>query len=167
MENRLVLEIDIVHEDHRTSCYAINDAVISKPDFGHVAEIEVRCSGDLVGVYRGDGIIFSTPTGSTAYSLSAGGPIADPTVGCMIMTPIAAHSLISRSIVFASDKVLTVTTPNDLCDSLYLIVDGRAVEAVTHGTTVVIRKSALETRFVCLKGQSFYHILNEKMKRRG
>jgi len=167
VEERLVLEVELVCGGHRSSCYAVNDAVICKPDFGHVAEIEVRCCGDLVGAYRSDGIIFATPTGSTAYSLSAGGPIADPAVDCIIMTPIAAHSLVARSIVFASDKVLSVTAPNDLTNALYLIVDGQVIDAVTQGTTVTIRKSDCKTRFVCLEGQSFYYILNEKMKRRG
>ncbi len=167
VESRLVLEIEVEGGDRRTKCYAVNDAVICKPDFGHVAEIVVRCGDDLVGTYQCDGIIFSTPTGSTAYSLSAGGPIADPSVDCMIMTPIASHSLISRSVVFAGDRELTVTTPHDMDNSLYLLADGRTVDAVTCGTRITIRKSDLMTRFVCLEGRSFYHILTEKMKRRG
>jgi len=167
IERRLVLRVEVQQGRDTAVFYAVNDAVISKPDFGHVSEIEVRCGGDLVGVYRADGVIFATPTGSTAYSLSAGGPIADPAVDCMMMTPLASHSLVSRSIVFAGDKVLAVTTPDADAKTLFLTIDGVAIDAVTCGTVVTIRRAEYETRFVRLGGRSFYHILNEKMKGRG
>lgn len=169
IEERLVLEATICREGKENSLpiYAVNDIVFSRPDFGRVFDIEVRCQEGLVGVYRADGIIFATPTGSTAYSLSAGGPIADPTIDCMIMTPIASHSLVSRSVVFSGEKVLTAHSPDSGTDAFYLVADGKPVDAVAQNDLVTIRRSRFRTRFICLQGHDFYHILNEKMKRRG
>jgi NAD+ kinase len=168
IEERLVLQAELHRADGSVSTvYAANDIVFSRPDFGRVFDIEVCCGSDLVGVYRADGIIFATPTGSTAYSLSAGGPIADPTVDCMIMTPLASHSLVSRSIVFSGDQVLSAHSPDSGTDAFYLVADGKTFDAVAQDDVVTIRKASYKTRFVCLQGRSFYHILNEKMKRRG
>ena len=121
IERRLVLQAEVARAGKTEIFYAVNDAVITNPDFGLISEIEVRCGGESVGSYRGDGIIFATPTGSTAYSLSAGGPIADPDVDCMILTPLASHSLVSRSIVFAAQRVLTVTAPGEAGKPLLLL----------------------------------------------
>ncbi len=168
VEERLVLEAEIIRpERKKKTVRAINDIVFSRPDFGRVFDIEVCCNDGPVGVYRADGIIFATPTGSTAYSLSAGGPIADPTIDCIIMTPMASHSLVSRSIVFSADKILTAHSPDSGTDAFYLVADGRPVDAVAQNDIVIIRKSRFRTRFICLHGHNFYHILNEKMKRRG
>ena len=169
IERCFVIEAQVFHRHSgkHIRMHAVNDIVISKTDFGHVSHIEVRCRGDLVGQYRADGIIFATPTGSTAYSLSAGGPIVDPAAKCILMTPLASHSLVSRTIIFGKDKELTVTVPAGSGESLCLTVDGRAIDAVGEDAVVTIRRSEYQTQFIRLHGYSFYRILNEKMKHRG
>lgn len=169
IENRMVLRMSAFGADARqVTSYAINDVVICRTQFGRAIDISVLCGVDTVGEYRADGIIFATPTGSTAYSLSAGGPIIDPSVETITMTPICPHSLSGRSIVFSSDKCLTVCPcmpdPNaELC----VIVDGTAVEDVGEIKHVLIQKSRYVSRFICLKNRSFYQTLNQKLKLRG
>ncbi|MEG1773363.1 MAG: NAD(+)/NADH kinase, partial [Oscillospiraceae bacterium] len=105
--NRMVLRVR-THGMADEVRYAINDVVMSRSHLGRIIDLEVRCGDQLVGIYRADGLIFATPTGSTAYSLSAGGPIVDPSVESILMTPTCPHSLYNRSIVFSSDKRLSV-----------------------------------------------------------
>jgi len=168
IEERIVLEANLSLADGGTkNAYAVNDVVIARPDFGRVCDIEVDCNGCFVGSYRADGLIFATPTGSTAYSLSAGGPIADSTVSCIIMTPLASHSLVTRSIVFDGEKKLTVRSPECDSDAFFLIVDGKTIDAVSKNDIVTIKKSSFKTRFVSLNGRNFYQILTDKMKNRG
>lgn len=168
VEERIVLEASLTLSDGSTKkTYAVNDVVITRPDFGRVCDIEVECNGYFVGSYRADGLIFATPTGSTAYSLSAGGPIADSTVSCIIMTPLASHSLVTRSIVFDGEKKLTVRSPGCGCSTFFLLADGKAIDAVGENDVVTIQKSDFKTRFVSFNGRNFYQILTDKMKNRG
>lgn len=169
IENRMVLRMSVFGADtRRATGYAINDVVICRSQFGRAIDISVSCASDIVGEYRADGIIFATPTGSTAYSLSAGGPIIDPSVETIVMTPICPHSLSGRSIVFSSDKCLVVRPrmpdPNaELC----VIVDGTPVEGIGEIDHVSIEKSRYVSRFICLSNRSFYQTLNQKLKLRG
>lgn len=103
---------------------ALNDAVISKGSMARVAEMEVRADGVLVTNLMGDGVIVSTPTGSTAYSMSAGGPIVEPTSRDIIVTPVCAHQLSTRSMVLAPERLVTVQLPRGSRKHLYLAVDG-------------------------------------------
>ncbi|MFV0498125.1 MAG: NAD(+)/NADH kinase [Candidatus Fimivivens sp.] len=169
IENRMVLRMSVVGKNaQRVTGFAINDVVICRTQFGRAIDISVLCGADTVGEYRADGIIFATPTGSTAYSLSAGGPIIDPSVETITMTPICPHSLSGRSIVFSSDKCLVVEPlmpdPNaELC----VMVDGKAVADIGKIDHVLIEKSQYVSRFICLKNRSFYQTLNQKLKLRG
>ncbi len=169
IENRMVLRMSAFGANaQQVTGYAINDVVICRTQFGRAIDIRVLCGVDTVGEYRADGIIFATPTGSTAYSLSAGGPIIDPSVETITMTPICPHSLSGRSIVFSSDKCLVVRPrmpdPNaELC----VIVDGTPVEDIGEIDHVSIEKSRYVSRFICLKDRSFYQTLNQKLKLRG
>ena len=101
---------------------ALNDAVISKGSMARVAEMEVRADGVLVTNLMGDGVIVSTPTGSTAYSMSAGGPIVEPTSRDIIVTPVCAHQLSTRSMVLAPERLVTVQLPRGSRKHLYLAV---------------------------------------------
>lgn len=168
LEERLVLSAEITRDDGTVKkAFAVNDIVIARPDFGRVCDIEVRCDGHFVGSYRADGLIFATPTGSTAYSLSAGGPIVDSTVSCILMTPLASHSLVSRSIVFDGGKTLRVQSPECAENAFFLLADGKAIDAVGENDAVTIKKAEYKTRFICLNGHNFYQVLTDKMKNRG
>lgn len=168
IENRMVLRMTAFSHDKQITCYAINDVVISRTQFGRVIDIDIQCGKDQVGEYRADGIIFATPTGSTAYSLSAGGPIIDPSVETITMTPICPHSLSGRSIVFSSDKSLIVWPKMPDPDAqLCVVVDGTAIEDLNEINHVLVEKSNYVSRFICIKNRSFYQTINKKLKLRG
>lgn len=164
VDKRLVLKISLNDNVY----YAVNDFVISSSGFGRVHDIDLKCNDSLVGSYRCDGLIFSTPTGSTAYTVSAGGPITDPNIDCFIITPIASHSLISRSIVISDKNILTVNSPSDFGSDFNLVCDGILVGKLSKGTdTIKIERAEVCSYFINIKGKGFYDTLNEKMKRRG
>ena len=167
IEHRMVLRVIIHSKNQQFMHYAINDVVLSRYHLGRIIDLEVFCDDQFVSLYRADGLIFSTPTGSTAYSLSAGGPIIDPSVQTIAMTPICPHSLYNRSIVFGSDKLLTAKLkPKSSQDRLSVSIDGlgtkyHAIESVG------VDQSPYKSQFVCLGHRSFYQTINEKLKYRG
>lgn len=165
IDERMMLEVRLGSKDG--IYYALNDAVISKGELSRIIDIIVECDGREVGSYRADGIVVSTPTGSTAYSLSAGGPIIDPGLNCIGITPICPHSLISRTILFKPDSTLGITAFKLQGKDAYLTVDGINIIKLTDQEKVSISKSRLMTRLVKLKDISFYEVLNDKMKERG
>lgn len=170
IENRMSLEVSVhVNDGSSVSQIAINDVIITRSNLGRTIDIDVNCGEDAVGEYRADGIIFSTPTGSTAYSLSAGGPIVDPSLDAINMTPICPHLLSSgRAIVFSPDRVLTVRPklPDDKT-KLCVIADGIPVAEHDGISHVVIEKSKYVSKFICFRDRGFYKTLNQKLKLRG
>ena len=142
---------------------ALNDAVISKGSVARVAEMEVLADQAQVAAVTGDGVIVATPTGSTAYSMSAGGPIVEPTSKCIIITPVCAHQLTSRPMVLDPERVITVQLPRGNRKYLYLSVDGGKAVRLAGGDRVEIRRSPHKTRLVRLSDRSFYQIINQKL----
>jgi len=142
---------------------ALNDAVLHKGGAARVIRLLVRASGEEVGTYSADGIILSTPTGSTAYSLSAGGPIVSPSVHCIVATPICPHTLGVRPLVLPADQVVTVEvlTPSE---ELVLTIDGQEHERLVPGQKVVVRRAPLPVRLVRFPGQTFFSTLRRKLK---
>jgi NAD+ kinase len=137
--------IAVEFEDGSTTT-AINDIVVEKVVTQRIVDLEVMIDGELLTTYRADGIIVATPLGSTAYSLSAGGPIVQPTVGCMVMTPIAPHSLLSRSFVLRPESVITVRAVSER--PAQVNVDGRGARQLTRGETVRVTTSDRPVRFL-------------------
>lgn len=154
--------LDVTVEGCKGTYLAMNEAVVSRGALSRLVELTVTSDDNDVMHYRADGILVATPTGSTAYSLSAGGPVVDPRVACLLLTPICPHSLNARSHVFKDDAVLYVQTDNTRGDT-FLTVDGEAEVQIPAGGTVVIKKSPLTARLVRLKTQSFQDILQEKL----
>jgi NAD+ kinase len=146
--------------------YALNDAVISRGELSRIIDLTLDCNGREVGRYRADGIIISTPTGSTAYSLSAGGPIIDPGLESIAVTPICPHSLISRTILFEPDSVLSVHPEMLENKGAYVTVDGADTLKLDNGEKVAVTRSKKKTRLIKLKDMSFYEVLNKKMNER-
>jgi NAD+ kinase len=132
---------------------AVNDVVIEKVLSQRVIEISVTISGHRFARYRTDGLIVATPAGSTAYSLSAGGPVVDPEVDALVLTPVAPHSLLSRSLILAPDTVISVTVEIDR--PARVNVDGREVCLVEPGQTIEVRRGAERIRFLTLGGHPF------------
>ena len=112
----------------------------------------------------GDGVIVATPTGSTAYSLSAGGPIIEPEAHSILVTPVCAHDMQSRCIVTSDKRIITVSLTHNARRSAFLSVDGGKAVKINMGDSVVIKKSNLTTKLVRLKSRSFYDVVNMKFK---
>lgn len=142
---------------------ALNDAVIHKGGAARVIRLHVSGRRDEVGSYSADGIILATPTGSTAYSLSAGGPIVSPTVDCIIATPICPHTLGVRPLVLPADETVTVEVLT-ASEELMLTLDGQDSERLAAGQRVVARRAPQPVRLVRLPGQSFFSTLRRKLR---
>ena len=163
-EDRMMLDVKVYRgEKLLNSDLALNDVVISKGSMARVAEMEVLADGDQITELHGDGVIISTPTGSTAYSMSAGGPIVEPTSECTIVTPVCAHQLAARAMVLNAKRVVTVRVPRGNRKHLYLSVDGSKAIRLSGGDRVEISRSARRTRLVRLLNRSFYQLINRKL----
>ena len=163
-QERMMLDVQIFRGGRQISQdLALNDAVFSKGSMARVAEVEVWADQALAQRVMGDGVIIATPTGSTAYSMSAGGPIAEPSSQCIIVTPVCAHQLAARSMVLEPTRRVTVQLPKGNRKHLYLSVDGGKAIRLTGGERVEITRSAHKTRLVQLSGRSFYQIINQKL----
>ena len=158
LDERAMLRVEIRSNkgSNKFSAYALNEAVIANGTTARIVDLELSDNGRLVSEYRADGLVIATPTGSTAYSLSAGGPIVDPKLSCFCVTPICPHSLIARPLVFPDSAILEV---KNICvreKVLHLTVDGRATFDLFFGDTAVITKSALKTKLLRIKNDDFY-----------
>jgi NAD+ kinase len=160
IQKRMVLEI----EDKNETFYAINDAVITKGAISRIIDIDIFCDENKVTNLRADGVIFSTPTGSTAYSLSAGGPIIDSSLECILTTPICPHSLSARTIVFSPNTVLKAKIDSNNCEKAFLTIDGQQAVEIDAEHTLTVKKSSLYANFLLPKDRTFFETLNKKMK---
>ena len=164
LDERAMLRVEIRSSkgQSRFSAYALNEAVIAKGATARIIDLELSDNGRLVSEYRADGIVIATPTGSTAYSLSAGGPIVDPKLSCFCVTPICPHSLVARPLVFPDSAVLEI---KNICvreKVLHLTVDGKATFDVYFGDTVVITKASISTKLLRIKDDDFYSKIRMK-----
>ena len=142
---------------------ALNDMVITKGALARLINIEVTMDDIPVEQFLGDGLIISTPTGSTGYSLSAGGPIAYPDLDIFLMTPICPHSLSVRPIIFSSDSTLTISIATDT--EGMLTVDGQQGVSLENGDQVVIKKAEYDTYLVKVKNIGFFEVMHEKFQK--
>lgn len=160
-ERRMMLEVSLYSEEDQRRFYALNDAVVSA-ELAKIVEYRMAIGGNSSYLYRADGFLVATPTGSTAYSLSAGGPVVEPTLDCMIYTPICPHSLFNRSVAFAPDTRLVVDIPRNR-GRLFLTVDGAEPVELRAGDRLVFTRARRYARFIKLTNNSFYDILNQKL----
>jgi NAD+ kinase len=164
LDERLMLRTH-VHRHGETVAQGVvlNDVVVSKGTLARMIELRIAIQGQFVTNLRGDGLIVSTPTGSTAYSLSAGGPILHPAVQCLIVTPICPHTLTHRPIIVPANAEIDVTlTSRD--DGAMATLDGQVGVAMTQGDTVEIKASEHLTRLIRFPESTYYEVLREKLK---
>ncbi|MBQ3904014.1 MAG: NAD(+)/NADH kinase [Eubacterium sp.] len=167
VEERMMLKADVTENNQVISSHiCLNDAVISRGDLARLIDISLSCEGRDVTNARADGMIVSTPTGSTAYSMAAGGPVVSPDNSCFIVTPICPHSLVNRSIVFSADKELELSVTNDVNNNAFLSIDGADSIPLNPETKIIISKSGYSTKLIKLKPDNFYEILNKKILER-
>lgn len=165
LDGRMMLDVT-VHRDRDIIFHDIclNDVVITKGAVARIVHMSVHCDGVQAMEFGGDGVIVATPTGSTAYSLSAGGPIVEPEAKNIIITPICAHDVSSRSIVASDKRQVSVQMVRNARRNAYLSVDGGKALRLNMGDVATIKKSNLETKLVRLKDRSFYDVVNVKFK---
>ena len=165
-DNRMMLDVtvqrdrDIIFHD-----ICLNDVVVTKGAVARIVHLQVTCDGIEAMECGGDSVIVATPTGSTAYSLSAGGPIVEPEARNILITPICAHDVGSRCIVASEKRVISVTMVKNARRNAYLSVDGGKALRLNMGDIATIKTSKLETKLVRLKDRSFYDVVNAKFKR--
>ncbi len=144
----------------------LNDAVFSRGEISRLIRLAVRVNGEQLTEFNADGLIIATPTGSTAYSLSAGGPIVAPESGALVITPICPHTLTNRSIIVDDSAVVEVeATERDY--PVFLTIDGREPVHVESGSVVTVRKSPQSLPLAALPGVSFFSVVRQKLKWRG
>ena len=142
---------------------ALNDAVISRGAFSRIVRLRVKIDGELLTEYVCDGMIFATPTGSTAYSLSAGGPILLPSARACIVTPICPHALSNRSVIAGEESVVTCHVASS-AGELLLTIDGQVQVHMQVGDEVEVRRSPQSVQLVAPRGQSYFDVLRQKLK---
>jgi len=164
LDERLMLRTHIHrHGETVEQGEVLNDVVISKGTLARMIELKISIQGRFVTNLRGDGLIVSSPTGSTAYSLSAGGPIIDPAVQSLILTPICPHTLTHRPLIVPGNAEIEVTlTSKD--DGAMATLDGQVGVAITQGDTVVIQTSEHRSRLIRFPESNYYDVLREKLK---
>lgn len=166
IQHRMLLSVSIEGRAERYD--ALNDVVISKGDLSRMVDLEIIGDGNSMGGYRADGLILSTPTGSTAYSLSAGGPIVHPAIETIIVTPVCPHSLNDRSVLLPAQMELTVRSRFvNSPDNVVISVDGELVASLDKNSVVHIRRADKTVQFISLREKTFSSILSQKLKSRG
>jgi NAD+ kinase len=163
IEERMLLEARVYRQGERLGEYAaLNDVVITKSAMSRIIRLEVAVDGDFATGYRADGLILSTPTGSTAYCLSAGGPIVFPTMDAVVLTPICSHTLTNRPIVLPATQRISITLLTD--QDVMLTLDGQVGFALKANDTVEVRRAAARTRLLRVPQKHFFSVLRTKLK---
>jgi len=159
----MVIEAVIQQKDMYRTFYALNDIVVDRGGFSRVFRVDVFIDESLLNTYLGDGIIIATPTGSTAYSLSANGPIVDPTVSCMIISPICPHSLSVRPVVIPDDSTIRIV-PYVEGKIITMSVDGQVSQQFSrdNGAEITVRKAKHKIRWIRHTKRTFYDLLRTK-----
>jgi len=162
-EERSMLDIHITDKNGNVNLYhALNDAVITKSEGYGIIDITTYCNMQKTCRYRCDGVIIATPTGSTGYSMSAGGSVVDPLLDCILLTPVCAHSLRSRPIVFSSSSEIMISLESDIYKTA-LVADGVKIADLDTSDSVVIKASEYKTKLIKFRPDGFYNVLYNKM----
>jgi NAD+ kinase len=160
IDDRMMIDGYIQTAYGRKKFHAFNDVVITRPSISHMVKIDASVDGEWFNTYRGDGLIISTPTGSTAYNLAAGGPVMYPLTQAFIMTPIAAHSLTQRPIVLPSNFTIDFSSPKD---RVIVMVDGQDDYEMMAGDVLVINGAKIGAKLLHKKERNYFSVLREKL----
>ena len=167
-DRRLLLEVSAkIDDDCKFMGYCLNDVVVARGKDIRLIDLDVFCDDRKINSYRADGVIVATPTGSTAYSWSAGSPVIDPNLQCIMLTPICTHSPLNRSLVFNDKSCLTVKTSNNFNQEVSVSTDGEKTVVLPSNTEISVSKSELYAEFIRIKSDEFFDILNSKLTQRG
>ncbi len=164
IDSRMMLDVEVLREDrivYRTM--ALNEAVIKTGSIFRISLLNILCDRDPVCSLHGDGVIIATPTGSTAYSLAAGGPVIEPSAENISVVPICPHGMQAKSYIFSPHREICVEPYFLNNATVFVSSDGRRGFELTEGDRVFVRKAPFDTRLIRVKGNSFYSLLNEKL----
>lgn len=142
---------------------SLNEVVLMRGETGRLVSLEAKVDGEILNEYRADGLIVATPTGSTAYSLAAGGPLVGPNSAVMVITPICPHTLSGRALVVADDSVISLSPCSDHPEPILFTVDGRDILRVDPKSEVIVEKAPEPLKVVRMPGHSFYETLRKKL----
>ena len=162
IETRMLLEVDVEHNGESNKYYALNDIVLDKGIITRIIRLRINIDGEFFNTYSADGLIISTPTGSTGYSLSAGGPILEPTMKGIVINPICPHTLAHRPVVITADKTIEVETDPERQSQVF-VCDGFTEQKIGPGAKIIIKRSERVVKLVRMKGSFFYSVLREKL----
>lgn len=161
---RTMLRVEMVDEKgEQHEFLALNEAALMRGETGRLVALEARVNGELLNHYRADGLIVATPTGSTAYSMAAGGPLLGPRAGVFVITPICPHSMSNRSLVVEEDSVIELSPSGDNNEPILFSVDGRDILRIAQDSVVRVTRHSESLRLVRLPGHSFYETLRKKL----
>ena len=164
IEERMMLEARVYRNGKEVGDFhALNDIVITKSAFARMIEMKAYVDNEFLSTYPADGLIIASPTGSTAYSLSAGGPIVSPDLDVILITPVCPHTLYARPVVISHDQSVKVELLSDICEVM-LTVDGQDGFHLKVKDEIIVKKSDLTTKLIKFRDRSFYEILREKLK---
>ncbi|WP_058485273.1 NAD(+)/NADH kinase [Defluviitalea phaphyphila] len=161
IETRMMLETNV--NNNKNHLISLNDVVISRSSLSRIIDFKIYINDKFVDNYTADGVIISSPTGSTAYNLSAGGPILEPSTNMMGITPICPHSLYARSIVVSSEDIITIEIGENLYFDIILTIDGQMGYRLKNNDIVSIKKSHYKTHLIRTKEYNFYDVLRKKL----
>lgn len=166
LESRMMLDVTVQREqDILFHDICLNDVVVTKGTVARIVHLAVKCDGTTAMEMGGDGVILATPTGSTAYSLSAGGPLVEPEAQNIVITPICPHDMGSRCIMASDKRTITVEMARNARRNAYLSVDGGKAIRLNMGDVVTVKKSQIVTKLVRLNQRSFYDVVNVKFRK--
>lgn len=163
IEERMMLAITYPENGELITKHVLNEAVLSRGALSKIVDFTVSSESSVIGEYRADGLIVATPTGSTAYSLSAGGPVIDPAMDCILLTPVCPHSLFSRTVVFGGNAQLAIEGCSQYDSDVFLTLDGEDSIQIFEGERVWFRRSEQKARMIRLKQNSFLEVVKEKI----
>lgn len=164
LESRLILSVIVHRESGSAESYtAVNDAVISRGALSRIIDLNVAIDGAQVSSYRADGVLVATPTGSTAYALSAGGPVIAPNLKCIELVPICSHSMSARCVIISADSAVEIRSASPDGKS-YLTVDGQISVELSENDTVEVKSSEQTLNMIVLKKRNFFKLASEKLK---
>jgi NAD+ kinase len=165
---RSLLHSTIFHADGSYSDYtALNEIVLARGQTGKLISLQAMINGELLNHYRADGLIVATPTGSTAYSLSAGGPLVSPDAKVFVITPICPHSLSYRSLVINDNSEVEIIPQGTVDEPMFFTVDGRDIVPISAGSSIHVKKSQRSFRLIRLTNLSYYEALRQKLDWKG
>ncbi|MFQ6067789.1 MAG: NAD(+)/NADH kinase [bacterium] len=162
-EKRLMLEANLIRNKKKIEiCLALNDVVISKRGIPRIINLKTSVGGEFITTYSADGLVISTPTGSTAYSLSTGGPVVHPNLGVVILSPICAHTLAVRPLIISeTDEIEVIVEPSS--GKTLLTIDGQVVYDLEEEDIIKVKKASSQATLIRLKEKFFFRMLQTKL----